>query len=78
MILRSNPNYYLSHSKSKVYLTKKIFLRQKSNFDKKNAHFTDEIVFWLTLRIKEKLEIDQFLTDLTYYNLFLDSRHCSF
>ena len=54
------------------------FLEKSNSFSIKNAHFTDEIVFWLTLRIKKKLEIDQFLTDLTYYNLFLDSRHCSF
>ena len=44
MILRSNPNYYLSHSKSKVHLAQKNF-SVKNPIWIKNAHFTDEIVF---------------------------------
>ena len=85
IIIKNNIKWYLDqiqiitcHIQSpKSTWLKKIFW-VKNPISIKNAHFTDEIVFWLTLRIKEKLEIDQFLTDLTYYNLFLDSRHCSF
>ena len=44
MILRSNPNYYLSHSKPEVHLAQKKF-SVKNPIWIKNAHFTDEIVF---------------------------------
>ena len=57
---------------------KSTWLNKIDSISIKNAHFRRQIVFELTPEIKIKLEIDQFLTDLTYYNLFLDSRTVHF